>query len=148
MKKWMEGSLLVAMLTIAGCDILFPPANPAEVLAGTWKAVFDEPGDLELFDIQLTFDSDGLLTTITATGPDGVTSSLAVADATTSEVDGDQVTITIPALGGTRVFEGTLSADQNSIDGSLSRDLELQLPSGDLGVTLPGGDLTLTRLES
>jgi len=66
-----------------------------------------------------------------------------VDDATTSEVDGDQVTITVPVAGGTRVFEGTLSEDGDSIDGSLSAELEL--PSGDLDVTLPGNDLTLTR---
>ena len=118
--------------------------NSADVLEGTWQVVFDQPGDLEGFDIQATFDSDGLLTEITATGPTGATGSLTVADTTTSEVDGSDVTITIPRAGGTTIFEGTLSDDENSIPGSLSR--ELQLPSGN-AVTLPSGDLTLTRIE-
>jgi hypothetical protein len=146
MKKWMEGSLLVATLTIAGCELFAPPPNPAAVLEGTWQAVFDEPGDFE--NVQLIFDADGALTQITAESPGGGTASLDVAGTTTSEVDGNQVTITVPAIGGARVFQGTLSEDEKSIDGSLSQELELQLPSGDLGVTLPGSDLTLTRLES
>ncbi len=146
MKKWMESSLLVAMLTIAGCNLFGPASNPAAVLEGTWQAVFDQPGDLEGYDIRLIFDANGALTQITAAAPAGGTASLDVADTTTTEVDGNQVTITVPAVAGARVFEGTLSDDQNSIDGSLSQ--ELQLPSGDLQVTLPGGDLTLTRLGS
>jgi len=144
MKKWMESSLLVAMLTIAGCDILFPPTNSAAVLEGTWQAVFDEPGDLELVDVQFVFDSNGVLTQITATPPAGSTITYNVADTTTSTVDGDQVTITIPNVAGARTFTGTLSSDENSIDGSLS--LSLDFPSGS-NITLPGSDLTLTRLE-
>jgi len=143
MKKWIEGFLFVAMFAIAGCP---PPSNSAAVLEGTWKAVFDEPGDLELFEIQLTFDSNGDLTQIKATAPEGGTATLDTSDTSTSEVDGDQVTITVPIAAGTRVFEGTLSEDENSIDGSLSNELDLS--GGDLDVTLPGGDLTLTRLES
>jgi hypothetical protein len=54
------------------------------------------------------------------------------------------VTVTIPAAGGTRVFEGTLSADQNTITGSLTRELDL----GDLEASLPGGELTLERVAS
>jgi len=146
MKNWMITSFLAAMIAVSGCNIFAPPDNPAAVLEGTWTLVFDEPGDLEGTDIELTFDANGELVEILATGPQGGTASLDVDAATTSEVDGDQVTITVPVAGGTRIFEGTLSADENTIDGSLSAELEL--PSGDLEVTLPGNDLTLTRQAS
>jgi len=142
MKKWMKGSLLVAMSTIAGCNNLGPGSNPAAVLEGTWKAVFAVPGDLALADVQFIFDANGTLTQITATPPAGATATFNVADTTTSDVTGDQVTITIPTLAGARIFTGTLSADQNSIAGSLS--LSLDFPSGS-NITLPNGDLTLTR---
>ena len=105
----------------------------------------ENPGDLEGFDIQATFDADGQLTQVTAEGPQGGTASLDVDEATTTEVDGDNVTISIPAAGGARVVEGTLSEDENTITGSISQELEL--PSGDLEVTLPSGDLTLGRIE-
>ena len=126
---------------IAGCQ---DTTNSAAVLEGTRQLVFDQPGDLEGFDIQATFDANGILQTITATAPAGGTASLAVADTTTTTVDGSDVTITIPKAGGTSVFTGILSDDQNSIDGSLSQ--ELQLPSGN-ALTLPGGDLTLNLIQ-
>lgn len=127
---------------LAGCPIT---PDPAAVLEGTWQVTFDEPGDLEGFDIQVTFDSSGQLVEITAESPDGGTATLDVADTSTTTVDGSDVTITIPAAGGARILEGTLSDDEDTIDGSLSQALEL--PSGDLVVTLPGSDLTLTRIE-
>ena len=128
---------------VSGCPGV--TENPAAVLEGTWQVTFAEPGDVEVFDIQATFDADGQLTLITAEGPEGGTASLDVDESTTTEVDGDAVTITIPAVAGARILEGTLSEDQNTITGSLSQDLEL--PSGDLEVTLPGNDVTLERIE-
>lgn len=142
MRKYLGRFLFLAAVPFAGCNILTPPANPAAVLEGQWQAVFDEPGDLEGFDVQLTFDADGALTTITATSPEGAVATFNVDNATTSEVDGNQVTITIPSAAGERIFEGTLSEDQNSIDGSLSQSIDF--PNGN--ITLPGSDLTLTRL--
>ncbi len=118
--------------------------NPAAVLEGDWLLIFDEPGDAKGWEIVTTFDADGQLQEIAATGPAGETASLTVGDTTTSTVDGSAVTVTIPRAGGTVVYEGNLSDDENSIDGSLSRELEL--PSGN-GLTLPGSDLTLNRIE-
>jgi hypothetical protein len=132
--------ILVACCGCPGTD------NPASVLEGTWQLVFEEPGDLEGFDIQATFDADGQLVEITAESPEGGTASLTLDDETTTEVEDGMVTITIPAAGGTRVYEGTLSDDENTIEGSLSQELELS--SGDLDVTLPGSGLTLERIES
>ena len=134
-------SLVGLICLTAGCKTT---TNSAAVLEGIWQLVFDQPGDLAGFDIQATFDADGVLQEITATAPAGGTASLAVADTTTTTVDGSDVTITIPKAGGTSVFTGTLSDDQNSIPGSLSQ--ELQLPSGN-ALTLPGGDLTLNRIQ-
>jgi hypothetical protein len=141
MKNWMKGFVLVASLAVSGCSISAPPE--AAVLEGTWQAEFDEPGDLELVDVQFVFDANGALTQITATPPEGATITLNVSDATTSQVDGDQVTISVPIAGGTSIFEGTLSSDQNSIDGSLSKSIDF--PSGN-NIVLPGSDLTLTRV--
>lgn len=144
MRKALVGSLALAFLSVAGCNIFAPPA--AAVLEGTWTATFDEPGDLEGIEILLTFDGNGQLVSIEAESEDGGTASLDVDDASTTELDGSAVTITIPVANGTTVFEGTLSEDENSIDGSLSQELEL--PSGDLDLTLPGNDLTLERNDS
>jgi hypothetical protein len=146
MKRYLCAVLLAATFALSGCAIITPPPNPAAVLEGTWQAVFDEPGDLEGYDIQLTFDDNGSLVEITAESPEGATARLDVDNATETGVDGDQVTVTIPSAGGTRSFTGTLSEDENSIDGSLSQELEL--PSGDLDVTLPGQALVLERIQS
>ncbi len=141
MKSLMRGFVLVASVAISGCNIFAPAPNPAAVLEGTWQAEFAVPGDLEGYDVRLTFDSSGQLTEITATAPAGAVATFDGTGATT-EVSGDQVTVTVPALVGTSVFEGTLSADENTIDGSLSQNIEFQNGS----VTLPSGDLTLTRV--
>ncbi len=133
---------VVLVCLVSGC----PTAeNPAAVLEGTWQVTLTDPGDLEGFDIQATFDADGQLTQITAEAPEGGMATLDVDAATTTEVEGDAVTISIPAAGGARILEGTLSEDNNTITGSLSQELEL--PSGDLEVTLPGNEVTLERIE-
>jgi hypothetical protein len=144
MKKALVGSVALVILSVSGCNIFAPPASA--VLEGTWTATFDEPGDLEGIDITLTFDGNGQLVSIEAESDDGGTASLDVDNASTTEVDGSDVTITIPIADGTTVFEGTLSEDENTIEGSLSQELEL--PSGDLDITLPGSGLTLERADS
>ena len=53
------------------------------------------------------------------------------------------MTISIPQLTGAAVFNGTLSGDQNTIEGSITDEFDL----GNLEVSLPGGDLTLERVE-
>lgn len=129
-------------MLIVGCPPIGP--NPAAVLQGVWRLIFDNPGDLEGFDIQLTFDSNGQLTDISAVSPQGGTASLDVNNSSTT-LEGDDVTISIPTQQGTRTFEGTLSADENSIDGAFSQEIEL--PSGDLDVSLPDSDATLRRIR-
>ncbi len=81
---------------------------------------------------QARFDSNGTRT-------DGATASLVVQTAT---VDGSDVTVSIPRLRGTSVFNGALSGNQNTIVGPITDEIDL----GNLEVSLPGGDLTLQRI--
>ena len=118
---------------VAGCS---NNTSDTAVLAGTWTMDFTPP---VAFEVEATFDSDGVLTTITATPPVGDSIVLTVTDST-STVDGSDVTITIPTAAGSSTFTGTLSSDQTSMTGSLSQLVEL--PSGDL--TVPAGDVTFT----
>lgn len=140
MKKLSIFAVVLGAGLMAGCP--FTPGNgggDATVLEGTWDVTLAEPGDL--VEITATFDADGKLQTITAENAAGGTATLEVDDATTSTVDGSDVTVTIPAAGGAITLEGTLSEDEDTIEGTLSRELDLQ--SGDL--TIPAGDVTLTR---
>lgn len=131
--------VVVSLGFVVGCPTT---PGPEAVLEGTWSVTPDDPGDGEGFTYEATFNSDGDLVEITGTGPDGATASLSIDDATTT-VDGSAVSISIPRLAGTTLFDGTLSADENTIDGSITDEISL----GDLEIVLPGGDLTLERLE-
>ncbi len=64
-------------------------------------------------------------------------------DDATTELEGSDVVITLPDLTGARVFEGTLSDDQNTMTGSVTDQIEL----GDLEASLPGGELAFERLS-
>ncbi len=78
---------------------------------------------------------------ISAARSDGATAKLDTSDSTTV-LEGNQVMITIPDATSTRVFEGTLSADGNTITGSTTEEINL----GDLEIMLPAGDLTFQRV--
>lgn len=143
MKKAFQYTTLVALAFCAGCNFFNPTPPDSAVLDGEWDMVFDEPGDLEGLTITATFDANGDLTEISASNEAGGTATLTL-DSAVTELDGDQVTITIPTSGGSVNFEGTLSADENTIDGQFSQSFEL--PGGDLDVTLPTGAVTLTRI--
>ena len=143
------GSAFVGVL-LGGCGLGQGP-NPAAILAGDWQIKTTQPGPLDKFDIRANFDADGKLTQVTATPPFGGTAILTTDNTTTIEVNGNQVTVTIPGIGlGTLiglgpVIRGTLSDDQNTITGTLSQDLTLS--HTDFSVTLPGSDITLTRIQ-
>src|SRR5262249_4664958 len=102
---------ICAALSVGGCGLLFPGPNPASVLVGDWKITPDPADHLQSFDIRASFNSDGKLTMVTATSPDGFTTRRDVDDSTTTEVNGDKVTLRIPAIPLDAVFEGTLSVD-------------------------------------
>jgi len=93
----------------------------------TYEAEFDANGDL--YQLRATRASDGATATLTTT------------DAST-QLDGSVVVITVPDLTGARVFEGTLSDDENTMVGSITQEIDL----GDLEITLPGGELTFERV--
>ena len=125
---------------MAGCGI-FTPAE--SILAGAWTITPADPGDFGDWNYEATFNSSGRLVELSAENAEGATAELEI-DNATSQVSGSNVTVTIPAAAGTRVFEGTLSADQNTITGSLTQEIDLE----DLEVSLPGGELTLERVTS
>jgi len=127
---------------IAGCRTT-PPAeeNPAAILEGLWSVTPEDPGEIEGVEYTATFDGDGQLLELRGIGPDGGVAILDTTDSTT-ELDGDQVTISVPVALGTRIFEGTLSEDENTIVGSITEEIDL----GDLELVLPGGNLTFERI--
>ena len=132
--------LFGACALIAGCPGSMPD-NPAAVLEGDWTITSDDPGDAGDVMFTATWNSDGLLVQIMGVRDDGATATLDTSDSVTV-LDGSDVTITVPDLTGARVFEGTLSADQNTMVGSVTDEINL----GDLEITLPGGNLTLERI--
>ncbi len=127
---------------IAGCRTTPPAeANPAAILEGLWSVTPEDPGEIEGVEYTATFDGDGQLLELRGIGPDGGVAILDTTDSTT-ELDGDQVTISVPVALGTRIFEGTLSEDENTIVGSITEEIDL----GDLELVLPGGNLTFERI--
>ena len=141
MRRFVCSVAVVALsLSVAGCGI-FTPAE--SILAGVWTITPADPGDFGEWDYEATFNSSGRLVELSAENAEGATAELEI-DNATSQVSGSNVTVTIPAAAGTRVFEGTLSADQNTITGSLTQEIDLE----DLEVSVPGGELTLERVAS
>jgi len=132
---------LIALAFCCGCPT---SSNPdAAVLSGTWDVVFADVSGLGENDVTATFDSNGTLTTLNATAATGATATLSVSGSD-SQVNGSDVTITIPNTLGTSTITGTLSSDQNTLDGTLSK--EINLSGLGLTVTLPASDLTMTRV--
>ena len=128
------GVLGSALVLLGGCPVV-PPAS--SVLEGVWMATTEED-----VDVEITFDENGVVVTVVATNDQDVTAELTVTGATTT-IEGDNVTLQIPAGDVTVTFQGTLSDDQNTLQGTLSRDIEV----GDaLVVTIPGGALALERV--
>ena len=141
MKRFVCSTAVIAVsLSVAGCGI-FTPAE--SILAGVWTVTPADPGDFGDWDYEATFNSSGRLVELSAESPDGAMAELEI-DNATSQVSGSDVTVTIPNAAGTRVFEGTLSADQYTLTGSLTQEIDL----GDLEASLPGGELTLERVAS
>jgi hypothetical protein len=132
--------VIVVSLSMAGCVI---PAPEQSILAGVWTVTPAEPGDFADWDYEATFSNTGKLVELSAERSDGAVVELEI-DNATSQVSGSTVTVTIPNAAGTRVFEGTLSADQNTMTGSMTEYIDF----GDLEARLPGGELTLQRVPS
>jgi hypothetical protein len=128
-----------AIAGVGGCDLFNPVPPAAAVLAGNWETV-DQAGQ----PATVTFDENGVVTRVEGQTPEGATVVFTPTDATTT-LTGSAVTINIPTPAGTAVFEGTLSADQNTMAGALSRELVF----GDTAqITIPVGEITLVRVVS
>jgi len=114
---------------------------PEAILSGFWTVTPADPGDVGDIEYEVLFNDDGELVELTGTRSDGATVTLTIRNATTT-LNGSAVAIVIPTDTGSVTFEGTLSDDTNSMEGSTTRDIDL----GDIEAVLPGGDLTLERV--
>lgn len=129
-----------ALCANLGC----PPAGgggngaPEEVLEGNWVAT-DSAG--KMFDF--VFNSQGVLVQISGEADSGEAVVIDVNNAV-SEVDGDDVTITIPVGDVEAVFEGTFSNNDNTLTGTVSR---VVMVGDDLTITIAQGDITATRVD-
>jgi len=112
-----------------GCPVIGPPASA--ILAGDWTGT-----DADGLVVTVTFDDDGIVVSIAR--EDGVTAEVS---GSTTELDGDAVTITI----GGRTFEGTLSEDENTITGTIEQ--EITAGAGDVVITIPAGDFAIDRVD-
>ena len=124
------------LATIAGCPFPSPPSAPAPVLASDWGATTADG-----VCVMITFDEDGYLVSITAQNSEGVTANLAVSGSTTTLV-GSDVTVVIPVGSVTATFQGTLSADENTLDGTFTHQIVVD---EELTITVPQGDITFVR---
>jgi hypothetical protein len=120
-------------LMILGCPGMAPPEA---VLEGDWATE-----DAQGATIYARFDANGqLLGFIVATAQGN---ALVEVDNSTTVVEGDDVTITVPTPTGDATFTGTLSADENTMDGQLTRQVVV---TEDITVTVPAGPVTFERV--
>jgi hypothetical protein len=130
------GALCIG-LTLFGTGCPQPVPPPAAILAGDWGTTTAED-----IDVVLTFNSDGVVVTITGTAQDGTVARLTVTGATTT-LEGSAVTVVVPTGSRQVTFEGTLSDDQNTMTGSLTQEIVID---DVLEIIIPQGDVTLTRI--
>ena len=143
--KWSHLRLAVACLPVlacivllAGCPIPPTPTPPAAaVLEGDWTTQTEDGGVAFV-----RFNDVGVVVGLFAVNAEGATITLDIDDGTTT-LTGSAVTVRVPTDQGEVVFEGTLSADQNTMTGSLTQAIVIE--SG--LITVPAGDITLVRVE-
>lgn len=133
MRKITPTILGLCLCLVAGCPNVVPTGP--DTLSGNWEAEGDNGTAV------LTFNSSSVLTQIVGTNNDGQSATLSINNSTTT-IDGNDVTIVVPLDQGNRTFMGTLSADGNTLSGTLSDSISL---GNNLDLTIPGGDLTLVR---
>jgi uncharacterized protein (TIGR03435 family) len=107
------------MLWMMGLAALQGTALEAQNLAGNWQGTLELPQRKVRLLVKIGLDNDKLRATLyTVDQPSPPV-------ATTITRDGSTVKMTIPSTGGT--FEGKLSADENSITGTLTQGARLPL---------------------
>ncbi len=124
------------MIPVVSCGLLPGDPPPEAVLEGDWLGMGPE-GTTAV----VTFDDQGVVVKIVGSTQDGMTATLTVENSTTT-LDGNMLTFTFPTPAGQGEFEGTLSDDQNTISGSLTREIDFE----DGTITIPEGDITLNRV--
>lgn len=112
------------------------PTSNAAVLEGQWRTSAAAGGSAVV-----TMDNTGAVVEIVATTADNVMATLTVNRAS-STLEGSAVTMTIPTPNGEVVFQGTLSADHNTLTGTLTREIVV----GNAMITIPQGNITMTRI--
>lgn len=127
----------LGLVWLAGCAGL-QPAPPEEArLAGDWTTT-DENGD----PAAVRFDDQGQLQGIVTRNDSGDVIVIVINQSTTT-VDGNDVTIEISTPAGSAVFTGVLSADDNTLTGSLTQSIEV---SDEITVVIPEGERVLSRV--
>jgi Cys-rich repeat protein len=122
-----------------GCPMSPTPTPPASaVLEGDWTTETEDGGVAFV-----RFDALGVVIGVFAVTAEGATVTVDIDDATTT-LDGSAVILRIPTDAGEAVFEGTLSADQNTLTGTVTRSIVID---DDVLITIPAGDITLVRVE-
>ncbi|MCO6438791.1 MAG: cytochrome c [Phycisphaerae bacterium] len=128
-------SMLALSVTMFGCPVISVPS--AAKLAGTWLT--DAGG--QTFELQ--FNAVGQLVRISTENDQGEPVQVDISGSTTT-VSGSSVTIRVPVGDTDVVYMGTLSQDENTIEGDLAQELSV----GDMVmITVPAGMLDLVREE-
>lgn len=140
MQRYLTHLLLTPMILSIGCATTPTDPVPEAVLEGSWDAT-DSEGKVFL----LRFNSSGVLVEITSTLNNGSEQTASVIGST-STVEGNSVTIRVPHSEESSVFTGTLSTDENTIDGVLMVDVEESgVDFGSIIITIPRGPFVLVR---
>lgn len=135
------GRLLILIMSLAivgaGCPSMEPPAEA--VLAGTWK-VETTPQEDDLTQLFLTFDQNGALQTVMYQVTDNAVITVPSPLGTTN-VEGQEVTISSTFLGNSLSFDGTLNATNDVIEGNIT----ITITVGGIVITIDNGEATLTK---
>jgi hypothetical protein len=137
MKTKLVLALIASIMFIVGGCCLIPIES---VLTGNWSLTLDNNTEVDWPATVIIFDSNGQISQVQFTLDSNVYATT-YPDSTTT-VDGSTVTIKVFTDQGTLTFVGTLSADEQTISGTLT----VALTFDDVVITLPGVNATMTRL--
>jgi len=129
------GILAVGLTTLVGCA---PTPPPEAVLEGTWEMTTTESTDLT--QLLLTFDAQGELSRITYQ-LDGGTILIATSPTAATNVDGDDVSISVTFSSNALVFNGQLNNAKTVITGTTTTYITVGL----FVVQINNGPAVLTK---
>ena len=124
-------------LFLCGCPFI-PTPPPEAVLAGDWEGTTQDGSPL-----RVRFSDNGQLLGFLTTG-EGDNLVLVTPSNSQTTLVGSDVTVVVTVDATSATYEATLSADQNTLDGTVTQTISI---GDDITVILPQGDLTLTRVE-